>query len=234
MTNTGKGASSKGSALLEKLAGTAFDIIDISLPVNSKTACFPGDTPFSKSTTLTFRDTKIVNLTALTMSPHVGTHADSPIHIYGDMESGDDMVGAMSLKPFIGPCVVLDIAETQKGITPEDVRKLDNYVKPTRVLFRTLSRIRFDHFEEEYAYFTPQLIDHLADRGIVLAAIDTPSVDHVRSKDLPAHNALHRRNMTWLENVDLTKVDEGEYFLVATPLKFMELEASPVRAVLLR
>ncbi len=234
MTDTGKSASAKSSALLEKIAGTTFDIIDISLPISSKTACFPGDTPFSKSDTLTFRDSKIVNLTALTMSPHVGTHADSPIHIYGDLESGDDMVGAMNLKPFIGPCVVLNIAETQKGITAEDVRKLDNFIKPTRVLFRTCNKIRFDHFEDEYAYFTPELIDHLADRGITLAGIDTPSVDHVRSKDLQAHNALHKRNMTWLENVDLTKVDEGEYFLVATPLKFMELEASPVRAVLLR
>ncbi len=234
MKDAGKSASSKSSALLDKLASTKFDIIDISLPINSKTACFPGDTPFSKSTTLTYRETKIVNLTALTMSPHVGTHADSPIHIYGDMESGDDMVGAMSLAPFVGPTVVLNIAETQKGITPEDVRKLDNFVKPTRVLFRTCNKIRFDHFEDEYAYFTPELIDHLADRGIVLAGIDTPSVDHVRSKDLPAHNALHKRKMTWLENVDLSKVEEGEYFLVAAPLKFMELEASPVRALLLR
>jgi len=31
-------------------------IIDISQPVTSRTACFPGDTPFSKSVTLTYED----------------------------------------------------------------------------------------------------------------------------------------------------------------------------------
>lgn len=39
--------------------------------------------------------------------------------------------------------------------------------------------------------------------------------------------------MVWLENLDLTAVEEGVYELVALPLKLTELEASPVRAVLL-
>lgn len=234
MKDGGSKSASEKTGLLDRLAGTTFDIIDISLPISSSTACFPGDTPFTKKTTLTYRETKIVNLTALTMSPHVGTHADSPIHIYGDMESGDDMVGSMSLSPFVGPCVVLDIAKMQSGITPQDVQRLDNFQSAKRVLFRTVDQIRYDHFEDEYSYFTPELIEHLAGRGVVLAGIDTPSVDHVRSKDLPAHNVLHKKRMSWLENLDLTKVEEGAYFLFAAPLKFMELEASPVRALLLR
>ncbi len=74
---------------------------------------------------------------------------------------------------------------------------------------------------------------HLSALGVGLVGIDTPSVDHVRSKGLSAHHALLDAGMSWLENLDLTQVEAGEYFLIALPLKLTELEASPVRAVLL-
>jgi Predicted metal-dependent hydrolase len=64
--------------------------------------------------------------------------------------------------------------------------------------------------------------------------LDTPSVDHVKAKNLSAHNILDKGGLVWLENLDLTRVTEGLYQLIALPLKFMELEASPVRAVLLK
>jgi arylformamidase len=73
----------------------------------------------------------------------------------------------------------------------------------------------------------------MAMRGVRMIGIDTPSVDHIESKNLETHHQLLERDMLWLENLDLTQVSEGEYFLVALPLKFMELEASPVRAILL-
>ena len=69
--------------------------------------------------------------------------------------------------------------------------------------------------------------------------LDTPSVDAVDSKTLETHHQLLAQGMAWLENLDLTHVPlsqglSSEFFLVALPLKLMELEASPVRAVLLR
>ena len=56
-----------------------YRIIDISQPISSRAACFPGDTPFSRQVTVSYQDS-VVNLTAITMSPHVGTHADAPVH----------------------------------------------------------------------------------------------------------------------------------------------------------
>ena len=91
----------------------------------------------------------------------------------------------------------------------------------------------FEPFRKDYASFTPELIDRLADLGVALVGIDTPSVDQVNSQDLPVHHKLRERGLYWLENLDLTHVHEGTYCLVAQPLKFVELEASPVRAVLL-
>jgi len=209
-------------------------IIDISLPVSSRSACFPGDVPFSRQITLTYKDSKIVNLTSMTMSPHVGTHADSPVHVCGDMAQMHDMAGDLPLQPFIGPVLVIDIAPFSGAIKVDDVvSKLPQGTLPERILFRTCHQMRFDHFEETYPNFSVELIDYLADRGVILIGIDTPSVDDINSKTLEVHHSLVKHKMCWLENLDLTGAGQGDYFLVALPLKFMELEASPVRAVLL-
>ncbi|MCA9804229.1 MAG: cyclase family protein [Cyanobacteria bacterium HKST-UBA02] len=211
-----------------------FTIIDISQPVNSRTACFPGDTPFQRAVTLTVRDSGVVNLTAMTMSPHVGTHADAPVHIEGDLEEGRGVIGSLSLEPFLGPVRIVDLAPFSGGIEPEHYQEsLDSGEKVSRVLFRTCHRIRYEVFESEYAYISIAAAEDLVSRGIVLVGLDTPSVDHIDSKSLESHHVLNRGGMVWLENLDLTSVTAGDYYLVALPLKLEELEASPVRAVLL-
>jgi arylformamidase len=58
-------------------------------------------------------------------------------------------------------------------------------------------------------------------------------VDETTSKTLQAHHQLLAHDIYWLENLDLSQARSGKYVLVAMPLKFMELEASPVRAILL-
>lgn len=210
-------------------------IIDISQPVSSTTACFPGDTPFSRKITLDVADNQVVNLTSYAMSPHVGTHADAPLHLAGNMTEASCPVGSLPLNPFIGDAYVADLAPFNGEITEEAVSaKLGNLEPlPPRILFRTAERINYDRFEESYSYFSPGLVKNLAARGVELMGIDTPSVDHVDSKKLETHKALIAAKMSWLENLDLTQVLQGKYILVALPLKFMELEASPVRAVLL-
>lgn len=213
---------------------TAYKIIDISQPISSKSACFPGDTPFSKVVTLSMTEGAPVNLTSLTMSPHVGTHADSPVHVEGSMVSPDGMASDLPLAPFLGRCAVVDLAPMTGGITVEMLKeKLPLSPLPSRILFRTTASIRYDVFEDEYAHFTPELVEYAASLGVELIGIDTPSVDHINSKTLEVHHKLLESEMSWLENLDLTEVSEGSYLLIALPLKFAELEASPVRAVLI-
>jgi arylformamidase len=211
-----------------------YELIDISIPISSKTACFPGDTPFSKETTVSLEKDGCFNLTKLTMSPHVGTHADAPVHVEGDLGTGKGTAGLMNLSAFIGPASVIDIAPFGGEITVDLVREKLANKNLERVLFRTAKSLKHDVFEDQYAYLSVDLVRHLSSSGTKLIGLDTPSVDHINSKTLSAHRELIKTRMSWLENLDLTKVSEGNYFLVAPPLKFMELEASPVRAVLLK
>ena len=209
-------------------------LIDISQPVKADSAAFPGDTPFKREIVLTYEKSKVVNLTALTMSPHVGTHVDAPAHIKGDLSVASELVGSLPLEPFIGSCLVVDLSPRTDGISWRIAEeKLKGRRLPARVLFRTQSKIRYEVFEDDYSFFETDLVKELSARGVRLLGIDAPSADHIQSKTLDAHHELDHLGMTWLENLDLSEVAEGEYFLIAFPIKFMELEASPVRAVLL-
>ncbi len=213
-----------------------FEILDISQPITSKSACFPGDTPFSKQVMVHHAVSQVMNLTQFTMSPHVGTHADAPVHLQGDLATQAGTIGHVGLSPFIGPCFVLDIGSWPHAITLEQVLPLlpMEAPLPERILFKTTETQRHTVFEDQYAYFDVDLIEHLGELGVKLVGLDTPSVDHIASKALPVHHTLLQHDMAWLENLDLTEIETGPYFLIALPLKLMELEASPVRAVLLK
>ena len=67
---------------------------------------------------------------------------------------------------------------------------------------------------------------------MLLVGIDTASIDPAGSKTLDSHQVIRRLNLRVLENLVLDDVPEGDYELIALPLKLMTSDASPVRAVL--
>ena len=102
---------------------------------------------------------------------------------------------------------------------------------PPRVLVRTCERAA-TAWSDDFAAFAPKAIEWLAARGVLLVGIDTPSVDPASSTALASHHALRRLDLRVLENLVLDDVPEGDYELIALPLKLIDAEASPVRAVL--
>ncbi|WP_373531201.1 cyclase family protein [Vampirovibrio sp.] len=221
-----------------------FEIIDISQPIDSQTACFPGDTAFQRNITVHHDQSGVINLSAFTMSPHVGTHADAPVHIQGDLNQpahNTETVGQLPLTPFMGPTVVVDLSPHTGEIGWHQVEsQLMGYSTfPQRILFKTSPSIRYDVFEDTYPCISVDLAEKLIAHHVLLVGIDTPSVDAIDSKTLETHHALLKGGVVWLENLDLSALkirphQPETYFLSALPLKFMSLEASPVRAVLLK
>ncbi len=103
---------------------------------------------------------------------------------------------------------------------------------PARVLVRTYVRAPVDRWDPLLASYAPETIEQLAALGVKLVGIDTASIDPAESKDLPSHQAIRRLGLRVLENLVLDEVPEGDYELIALPLKLMTADASPVRAVL--
>ena len=101
-----------------------------------------------------------------------------------------------------------------------------------RILFRTGTFPDHRRWNNDFASLSPELVDDLYHHGVRLIGIDTPSVDPFDSKALEAHHAFARNDMAILEGLVLAGIEEGEYELIALPLRIKGADASPVRAVL--
>lgn len=206
-------------------AALALKIWDISPAVDERAAVFPGDAAYSQKLHFALAPGCPVNVHTLTFSPHTGAHADAPMHY----ANGAPAIGAVDLLPYLGPCRVIHCLECGPLVEPQHIaHALDQL--PPRVLLRTAAAA-----SQSWALFTaiaPATLALLATKNIALVGIDTPSVDPATSQDLPSHQLLLKHGLRVLENLVLDEVPEGDYELIALPLKLTKADASPVRAVL--
>ena len=201
-------------------------LYDISPTVDPSSPLFPGDLPYALQWTARIAGGSPVNLSALALSPHVGAHADAPLH-YAD---GAASIEAVDLRPYLGPCRVIHAIDCGPLVAVEHLQRAERDLPP-RVLVRTCRRAP-TVWDPGFTAYAPQALAWLGERGVRLAGIDTPSVDPADSKGLEAHHTLLRLDMRVLENLVLDEVPEGDYELIALPLKLAGACASPVRAVL--
>lgn len=173
--------------------------------------------PFSYRTTSSLSQGAPYESTCVTMSAHVGTHADAPSHLF----PGKRKIGEVLLDAYFGPARVIELhGRGEVGLDALPPRSL----RVPRILFLTRGRIFLSYLAAV----------RLAENGAILVGTDAPSIDPPDAEDLPAHRALLGRRVALLENLALENIEEGEYQLVALPLKFDDLDASPVRAILIR
>lgn len=202
-------------------------LIDISPVVDASIAVWPGDTPFARNVSLDLDAGANLTLSDIRTTLHVGAHADAPSHYV----SGGQDIASRNLEYFVGRCNVIHVAIGRgERIRPRHIE--EKAIDSPRVLFRTDTFLDPQAWNEDFASLSPELIDALHDRGVVLLGIDTPSVDPFESKALEAHHALARHDMANLEGLVLTHVAAGSYELFALPLRIRGADASPVRAVL--
>ena len=202
------------------------EIIDISPLISEEIAVWPGDTPFSQIPLCSIADGANIDLSGLKSTVHLGAHADAPSHYIGSGETID----GITLDPYIGHCIVVTVS-TGKIVSKNDcLEAVKRGAK--RILFKTGSYKDPCSFNKDFGFFSPDAVAFMGEKGVTLVGIDTPSVDPFESKDLPAHAMLAKYNMRNLEGLILEHVPDGEYELVALPLKLRGFDASPVRAIL--
>ena len=201
--------------------------IDISPLIDETIAVWPGDTPFARTVNLDLNAGGNLTLSDVRTTLHVGAHTDAPSHY----AAGGQDVASRSLHYYLGPCTVLHV-EVARGarITPEHLQ--GKRIMAARVLLRTGTFPDPRNWNEDFASLSPQLVDWLHGLGVITVGIDTPSVDPFDDKVLEAHQALARHDMANLEGLVLEHVPEGQYELIALPLRIAGADGSPVRAVL--
>jgi arylformamidase len=202
-------------------------IIDISPVVDDGIAVWPGDTPYVRTVNTDMHAGASLTLSDIRTTVHVGAHADAPSHY---LARGED-IAARRLDYYLGACNVFHIDGVQgRRIYPADLA--GKHITAARVLLRTGTFPDPRVWNDDFAGLAPELVDWLHDRSVILIGIDTPSVDPFDSKELEAHQALAHHDIANLEGLVLGGVEEGEYELIALPLRLAGADGSPVRAVL--
>jgi arylformamidase len=199
---------------------------DISPAIATDSPLFPGDTAYAQRWTAQIGPGSPVNISAITMSPHIGAHADAPLH-YGRSGAA---IGNVDLAPYLGHCRVIHAIDRGPLVEPEHLAHAAHDLPP-RVLVRTCSAAP-RRWSSQFAAFAPRTITWLAGLGVRLVGIDSQSIDPADSKSLESHHLLLLHDLRVLENLVLDDVPAGDYELIALPLKLTEADASPVRAVL--
>jgi arylformamidase len=200
---------------------------DITPSIDTATPVWPGDTPVGIERVWRMEAGSPVNVARLTLSPHTGAHTDAPLHYDADGAA----IGAVALDAYLGRCRVIHCLGASPVVTPEHLAGALADLPP-RVLLRTYQRAPLATWDSAFCAVAPATIDLLASLGVRLIGIDTPSLDPQESKTMDAHHRIREHRMAILEGIVLDAVPPGDYELIALPLKFATLDASPVRAVL--
>jgi len=200
-------------------------LIDISRSISPATAVWPGDQEVEWTWTSRLgQEDASVNLGAVHLSTHTGSHVDAPYHVIEEGDTTDEL----PLSALVGPAQVVDVGDAS-SLRPEHLDGLT----AERVLFKTeASFLSDDEWPDTVASFEPETVRHLAANDTVLVGTDAPSVDPLESTTLPAHHALFEAGIVNLEGLCLANVPPGTYDLMALPLKITGADAAPVRAVL--
>ena len=210
---------------------------DISRTLSNDLAEWPGDVPFHFKLTREISKGDSVDLGAISMSVHNGTHADARFHFETDGET----IEKAPLDIYLGRAVVVDLAEAfsqsneKHLITIEDFRPhAEEIAETSRLLIKTNRWSDSAVFPNQIPVIAADVPAWLQKNGVELLGLDLPSVDEIDSKSLQNHHALADAGIAIIESLDLKSVGPGIYNFVALPLKIAGGDGAPVRAVLWR
>ncbi|MEJ2666332.1 MAG: cyclase family protein [Deinococcales bacterium] len=199
-------------------------MIDITRELREGHPVWPGDSAYALEQVSSIDRGSAANVLRLTTSTHVGTHVDAPWHY----AAAGGRLATVGLDTLVGESLVVD-ARGGAGEVPPTV--LPPGPLPPRVLLHTGQPERWTEFPR-FRALAPALLRALQQRGVTLVGTDSPSVDPLDSRDLPAHQACFQAGIIIVEGLELSRVPPGRYRLICLPLRMPHADASPVRAVL--
>jgi arylformamidase len=198
------------------------EIFDVSIPIRPGMITYPGDPQVQTERVVSIEQGDVANLTRLDFGVHTGTHVDAPLHFI-DQGAGAD---ALPLDVFLGPCQVVDATAAEGEIGPELVPQ---HVE--RVLFKTRNSELWkrDTFDEGFVRIGVAAAERLVENRVRLVGIDYLSVGAPET-----HQTLLGAGIAAVEGLDLRGIEPGAYSLACLPLRIVDSDGAPTRAVLFR
>jgi arylformamidase len=205
-------------------------LIDVTVPIDDAMTVYRGNPPVRIRPAMTLaRDG--VNVSAVCLGSHTGTHVDAPSHFI----KGGKGIDRVDLSRFVGPTWVADLRRVKGGISAIDLAKARIPRGSRRVLLRTSNSVLWHParaFRTDFVYLAPDGADWLVERGVQLVGIDYLSIEGYGVRRAPTHKRLLGAGVPILEGLDLFKIRPGRWQMAAFPLRIENGDAGLTRAVL--
>lgn len=205
-------------------------LIDITVPIDSRLATYPGNTPFALDAIKRIANGDSSNVSALRLSAHAGTHVDAPRHFFDDGTG----VEALPLEMLCGRTRVVELT-TRRAVTAEDLAGVD-LREDVRILLKTHNSRLWGspEFHRDFIGVTEGGARFLVDRGVKVLGVDYLSVEQYKAPGAPAHHVLLGAGTIVIEGLNLRDVEPGSYEMFCLPLPVVGADGAPARVILRR
>jgi arylformamidase len=203
--------------------------IDVSVPLYSGMVHWPDNPPVQIERIFAIERGDVCNVSKLAMGSHTGTHMDAPLHF---VPTGVG-IDTMPLDAVIGQARVIEIYDTT-SIKPDELRP-HNIQRGERVLFKTRNSTRCwqsDNFVEDFVYISQEAARYLAELAVQTVGVDYLSVGGFKKDGVETHRALLEAGIWIIEGLNLSQVQPGLYDLICLPIKMVNGDGAPARAIL--
>jgi kynurenine formamidase len=248
--------ASAGDASAGPFDPSAYEIVDLTHPLNEQTIFWPTSPTTFRLERLAYGQTPagyFYSANAFSMPEHGGTHLDAPIHF----AEGKHTTDAIPLERLVTRAVVIDVtqragADPDYRLTAADVNAWEaehgRIPNGAIVLLRTgwsqrwpdrrsylgddtpgdASKLRFPSYGADAARV---LVEQ---RGVAALGADVASIDYGRSTDFMVHRIAAAANVPGLENLTaLERLPSTGATVIALPIKIAGGSGGPVRVIAL-
>ncbi|WP_108585194.1 cyclase family protein [Paenisporosarcina sp. OV554] len=169
--------------------------------------------------------TGYVTETRLELDVHTGTHIDAPLH----MVVGGDTFETIAMDDLVGQCKVFDLTQVDDGISKKDLEKFE--IQKDDFVFLKTKNSYEETFNFDFIYLAQDGAEYLTQLGVRGVGIDTLGIERSQEGH-PTHKTLFAKKIIIIEGLRLKEINQGEYFMVAAPLKLVGTDGSPARVLL--
>jgi arylformamidase len=202
--------------------------IDITLTIKSGMVHWPRDPVVRISRRQNMDKGDINNVSLISMGAHTGTHIDAPLHFI----AGGESLEKMPFNATIGKARVLAIKE-RRCIRPEELIPY-RIKRQERIIFKTANSNYWERgkFIKNFVYISAEAAEYLVSRGARTVGIDYLSVGGYHKESAQTHRILLEAGIWIIEGLNLKGVKPGDYDLICLPLKILNSDGAPARAVI--
>ncbi|KAB3531397.1 cyclase family protein [Alkaliphilus serpentinus] len=206
------------------------NIIDLTQLIEENMPVFPGTKGPNITQTNTLEDNGFVEH-LLAMYTHTGTHMDAPAH----MIEGGKSLDQYSADSFIGKAVKIDFLDKPKGeIGVEDLLKYKDQLETADFLIIHTGWSEYwgtSKYFEDFPALGVEAAQWLMNYNLKGIGVDAISVDAMTSIGFPIHNTFMKKNFLIIENLTNLLEVRGEFIFSCLPLKVVDSDGSPIRAI---